>query len=473
MTKRIVTSPTDGRHRVIDESGEAVMVFEPHELALAEAAIAPRKRARRAPPASRPEPAGLFDLPQTSRTSVAATPPSKTRFDHAAAARALATDFPRTHAPLALYDRRDNASWSRQFTGSALDSAARAAPGFEELSSLTGPALTSFALDTAAYALRYLDGTGRLSTQMSAELHSLPPREFVEMLAEVASTSPSLSVSGLADTWTRLLHRRAETKPAVTLADLLKAPRLKLVDRDGRRAIAIRVGGDALYLAPHNASREAVEASIRRFAEEATKWPYRYPFRMAEAVEEPPYVPRTARAPEPLPAYEPPPPPPPPVYVASQPEPEPPVYEPPPRDPKANVPYVHESSQGGFFVWNPVSRTFVGRPGGGPYESRAEAGHRLREVMEQVLAPALARRLGKPRDASQASFLGPAPVSMPEGGLFTRSNGRDAVFGGRLPVASGGRYPGPQAPGYEFGQVRYGSLPNPARRPPPLYLFRR
>ena len=449
MAKRIVTSPTDGRHRVIDETGEAVLVFEPDELALAEAAVAPKKRAKRPPPAPRPEPAGLFDRPPAPPPRTAAAP-SKTRFDYAAAARALAADFPRTHAPLGLYDRRDNAHWSLEFAGSALDYAARAAPGFEELSSLTGPALTSYALDTAAYALRYLDGTGRLSTEMSAELHSLPPHEFVEMLAEVAATSPSLSVGGLADTWTRLLHRRSETKPAVTLADLLKAPRLKLVDRDGRRAIAIRVGGDALYLAPHNASREAVEASIRRFAEQATKWHYRYPFRMAEAVEEPAYVPRTARAPEPPPVYDPPPPPPPPVYVAPQPEPEPPVYAPPARDPKANVPYVHESSQGGFFVWNPVSRTFVGRPGGGPYESRTEAGHRLREVMEQVAAPALARKLGKPRDASQVSFLGAAPASVPEGGLFTRSNGRDVMFRGR-----------------------YGSLPNPARRPPPLHLFRR
>ncbi len=105
-----------------------------------------------------------------------------------------------------------------------------------------------------------------------------------------------------------------------------------------------------------------------------------------------------------------------------------------PGDPK--VPHLY-LSRAGWHVWNPITRAYVGAPGGGAYESRAAAGVRLREVMEQVAAPRLQRHLGAGVDRRQSMFAGTeAPADVPAGGLFgTRRNG--------------------------------------PRRPPALYLFRR
>lgn len=205
------------------------------------------------------------------------------RFNIDAATEVLLNDFFTTNYPLVPAGNnifRDHFHWTRQIQARELGRVAAAAPSDDtDGSTLQGADLTAYALDSAGYALRWMDATGRLSTQSNSEVRGMSFPAFVRLFATVAATSDSLAVGPLGEAWEKALRRYSETKPRYTLDELLRLPRARPRDDENRSVIVLKVAGDQVRLKRSNSPRD-VQEIIAEIAERVREWHYGYPFAM-------------------------------------------------------------------------------------------------------------------------------------------------------------------------------------------------
>lgn len=203
------------------------------------------------------------------------------RFNIDAATEALLNDFFAMNYPLVPAGNnifRDHFHWTRQIQARELGRVAAAAPSDDtDGSTLQGADLTAYALDSAGYALRWMDATGRLSTQSNSEVRGMSFPAFVRLFATVAATSDSLAVGPLGEAWEKALRRYSETKPRYTLDELLRLPRGRARDDENRSVIVLKVAGDQVRLKRSNSPRD-VQEIIAEIAERVREWHYGYPF---------------------------------------------------------------------------------------------------------------------------------------------------------------------------------------------------
>lgn len=203
------------------------------------------------------------------------------RFNIDAATEVLLDDFFTMNYPLVPVGNnifRDHFHWTRQIQASELGRVAAAAPSDDtEGGSLQGPDLTAYALDSTGYALRWIDATGRLSTQSRREVFGMSFPAFVRFFATIAATSDSLATGPLGEAWEKALRRYSETKPRYTLDELLRLPRGRARDDENRSVIVLKVAGDQVQLKRSNSPRD-VQEIIAEIAERVREWHYGYPF---------------------------------------------------------------------------------------------------------------------------------------------------------------------------------------------------
>lgn len=205
------------------------------------------------------------------------------RFNIDAATEALLNDFFAMNYPLVPAGdnaARDHFHWTRQIQAIDLGRVGAAAPPDHAAgSTLQGPDLTAYALDMTGYALRWIDATGRLSTQSRREVFGMSFPTFVRFFATIAATSDSLAPGPLGEAWEAALRRYSETKPRYTLDELLRLPRGRARDDENRSVIVLKVAGDQVRLKRSNSPRD-VQEIIAEIAERVREWHYGYPFAM-------------------------------------------------------------------------------------------------------------------------------------------------------------------------------------------------